>query len=338
MNSLGRRKVSAPRRGSLAYLPRGRAARWVGRIRYWPDVTGDPRPLAFPGFKAGMGHAVALDQSQGSLTYGKEVVIPVTVLETPPLIICGIRIYEKSNAGTRTLGEVWSTETPKDLERLVTKTKKSDNSESVQKVEKLLDKASEVRVIAATQTRMTSTGRKKPHLMEIRIGGGNAKDQYEYSKKVLGKEIKSSDVFKEGNLVDVIAITKGKGIQGPVKRWGVSILPHKSRKTTRGVGCIGGWTPNFIMYSVPRAGQMGFFQRTEFNKQVLKVGENGKEATPIGGFQNYGNVNGQYMILRGSVPGPAKRLVMMRSPARVRLPIEVAPKMEYLSLETKKVG
>jgi large subunit ribosomal protein L3 len=74
-------------------------------------------------------------------------------------------------------------------------------------------------------------------------------------------------------LVDTIAITKGKGIQGPVKRWGIKRLPHKSRKTVRGVGSIGPWTPGTVMYSVPRAGQMGFHQRTEYNKQILKIGD-----------------------------------------------------------------
>jgi len=41
---LGHRKKSAPRRGSLAYLPRGRAARHLGRIRYWPVVEEGPVP------------------------------------------------------------------------------------------------------------------------------------------------------------------------------------------------------------------------------------------------------------------------------------------------------
>ncbi len=333
---MGRRKVSAPRRGSLAYLPRGRAAGWVGRIRFWPEVTGGPRPLAFPGFKAGMTHLVALDQRQGSLNFGKEVSFSATVLETPPLVVCGVRVYGKKNGGLSSLGEAWAKETPKDLERTVTVTKKTDNQEKLQKIEALLDEISEVRVIVATQPRLTSAGRKKPDLIEIKIGGGAVKEQLDYSKSLLGKELKSSDVFKEGTFVDVIAVTKGKGIQGPVKRWGVRMLPHKSRKTRRGVGSIGGWTPNFIMYSVPRAGQMGFFQRTEFNKEILKLGEDGKEATPTGGFPNYGVAKGQYVILKGSVPGAAKRMVLMRSPARAGGLPEAQPKIEYLSLESKQ--
>jgi large subunit ribosomal protein L3 len=333
---MGRRKRHAPKRGSLAYLPRGRATDWIGRIRYWPEVKGDPRPLAFPGYKTGMTHLVTLDQRQASLTFGKEVSVSVTVLETPPMVVCGLRLYRRGGGGLHSLGEVWTTNIPKDLERLLTTTKKSDNQESLQKAEKLVGEASEVRVIAATQPRLTSVGRKKPHLMEIKIGGGNVKEQFEYGKNLLGKEIKSTDVFKEGSFVDVIAITKGKGIQGPVKRWGVRKLHHKSRKTVRGVGSIGAWTPSSIMYSVPRAGQMGFFQRTEFNKQIVKAGEGKDEVTPSGGFLNYGNLRSQYVMLRGSVPGPAKRLVVMRTPARARELHEAPPKIEYLSLESKQ--
>ncbi len=332
---MGRRKKKAPKRGSLGYLPKGRSSSWTGRIRYWPEVTGDPRLLAFLGYKAGMTHFITIDQLEGSLTFGKEISVPVTILETPPLIICGIKIYEKKNRNLRSIGEAWTANVPKEFGRLITIQKDVDEQESLKKIETQLDKVSEVRVIAGTQPRLTSTGQKKPKLFEIKIGGGNSKDQFEHAKNLLGKELKSSQVLKEGNAVDVIAITKGKGIQGPVKRWGVKRLLHKSRKTVRGVGSIGGWTPNFVMYSVPRAGQMGFFQRTEFNKQIVKIGEDPKEVSPSSGFLNYGNVKSQYVMIKGSIPGASRRLVIMRAPARVKR-IEPPPKIEYLSLESKQ--
>ena len=332
---MGRRKLKAPKRGSLGYLPKARSSGWTGRIRYWPEVTGDPRLLAFLGYKAGMTHFITIDQLEGSLTFGKEISVPVTILETPPLIICGIKIYEKKNRNLRSIGEAWTANVPKEFGRLITIQKDVDEQESLKKIETQLDKVSEVRVIAGTQPRLTSTGQKKPKLFEIKIGGGNSKDQFEHAKNLLGKELKSSQVLKEGNAVDVIAITKGKGIQGPVKRWGVKKLLHKSRKTVRGVGSIGGWTPNFVMYSVPRAGQMGFFQRTEFNKQIVKIGEDPKEVSPSSGFLNYGNVKSQYVMIKGSIPGASRRLVIMRAPARVKR-IEPPPKIEYLSLESKQ--
>jgi len=91
---MGHRKYSAPRRGSLAYLPRGRASHWTPRIRYWPNYEGAPRLLGFAGFKAGTTHVTVVDNRQGSLNYGKEVTFPVTVVETPPLKVAALRFYE----------------------------------------------------------------------------------------------------------------------------------------------------------------------------------------------------------------------------------------------------
>jgi len=157
----------------------------------------------------------------------------------------------------------------------------------------------------------------------------------EYGKKLLGKEIKISEVFKEGGDVDVIGVTKGKGIQGPVKRWGVKKLKHKSNKTVRGVGSIGPWHPHYVMYSVPRAGQMGFNQRTEYNKQIIKIGQNGSEVSPKGGYLHYGPIKTDYAMIRGTIPGPPKRLVALRYPARGQAEGE-SPKMLMLSLDSKQ--
>jgi large subunit ribosomal protein L3 len=333
---VGHRKKHAPKRGSLAYLPRGRAKRWIGRIRFWPAVEGKPKLLAFVGYKAGMTHVTAVDNRHGSLTYGREISIPVTIVETPPMLVCGIRAYVKTTRGLKTFAEAWMENPPKDLGRLLTLPEKFDTENSLKKIQNSLGEVAEIRVLLATQPRLLGKGVKKPQLVEVKVGGGTVKEQFEYARSILGREVKVSDAFKEGQWVDVVAVTKGKGIQGPVKRWGVRILSHKSRKTKRGVGSIGPWTPAYVMYSVPRAGQMGFFQRTEYNKQILKIGGDGAEVTPKGGFIRYGNVSGDYLMLKGSIPGPAKRLVTLRHAARAfRLPT-AAPKIEYVSLESKQ--
>ena len=131
------------------------------------------------------------------------------------------------------------------------------------------------------------------------------------------------------------AITTGKGFQGPVKRWGVAILQHKGRKTKRGVATLGPWKPTHVRYSVPRAGQMGYHQRVEYNKRILKIGKDGKEASVKGGYIRYGEVKGPYIILKGSVAGTEKRLVRLRQPARPpsALP-KSAPQITYISLES----
>src|SRR2546426_9681 len=332
---MGHRKWSAPRRGSLAYLPRGRASHWTPRIRYWPDYDGAPRLLGFAGFKAGKKQVTITDNQQGSLTCGKEVALPVTVVETPPLVIVGLRFYEKYNGALKTLGEVWAQDPSKDLGRSIKVPEKFDMDKGWEKIGRSKNRIVEVRAITASQPRLAKTGQKKPDLLEVKIAGSSSEQVFDYAKGLIGKEIKLSDVFKEGGQVDVIGITKGKGIQGPVKRWGIKKLKHKSRKTVRGVGSIGPWHPHYVMYSVPRAGQMGFAQRTEHNKQILKMGNNGADVTPKGGFLRYGPVRTEYTVIRGTIPGPARRLVALRYPAR-GTPTGEPPKLEQLNLASKQ--
>lgn len=106
-------------------------------------------------------------------------------------------------------------------------------------------------------------------------------------------------------------------------------------ETVRGVGSIGPWHPHYVMYSVPRAGQMGFTQRTEHNKQILKIGDDGSGVTPKGGFLRYGTVKNEYAVIRGTIPGPARRLVALRYPARGS-PNGEAPKFEQFDLSSKQ--
>lgn len=332
---MGHRKVHAPKRGSMAYLPRGRAKRWRARVRYWPDIEGKSKLLAFSGYKAGMAHLITIDNKKGSFTFGKEVVVPVTVIDSPPLTICAVRAYENGSSGLRTLTEAWSPNLSKHLDRVLTAPKAPRTDETLKKIENALDRIHEIRVLAATQPELASVPRKTPELMEIKVSGGTVKEQFEYAKSLLSKEVKVSDVFQQGEWVDIAGITKGKGIQGPVKRWGISILSHKSRKTVRGVGSIGGWNPSYVQYTVPRAGQMGFHQRTSYSQQIVKISEDGTEVNPKEGFMGYGPIKGSYLMLAGSVSGPRKRLVTLRCAARAKFGPPSPPKLEYVSIPAR---
>jgi len=322
---LGHRKKHAPKRGSLAYLPRGRASSPIGRVRYWPKVVEGPVLLGFPAYKAGMTYAVMVSDIAGSINYGKEVVSPATILDGPPILVCAIRAYTEDVSGLKTFTEVWAKSLPKDFERIAGIKENENPEEDVKKIEDNLAKIVEFRVLVATQPRLTGVPKKKPDIVEIKVGGGTIKEQFEYVKNLIGKTVAAKDVFKEGRYVDAIAITKGKGFQGPVKRWGVRILQDKSRKTKRGIGTLGAWHPTRVMYTVPRAGQMGYFQRTEYNKRLLKIGNDGNEVTPKGGFLRYGSIKGDYILLQGSIPGPAKRLIKLRYPARPPKTVPEAP-------------
>ena len=282
-----------------------------------------------------MTYALAMDNRQGSLSFGKEIVIPMTILESPPMLACAVRAYTKTYEGYHTFGEAWMEKPSKDFERIISVPEKFMTEEGLKKIEGSMEKIADVRMLMATQPRLAKRGKKAPDLIEVKIGGGSIKERFEYGKKLLGAEVKIGDFVKEGETVDTIGITKGKGIQGPVKRWGIRRKIHKARKTVRQVGSIGGWTPHYVMYSVPRAGQMGFHQRTEYNKLVIKLGNNGSEVTPKGGFLRYGQINSEYVMVKGSVPGTTNRLIVMRVATRPPPENEAgAPKPEYVSMQS----
>ncbi|HHF59034.1 MAG TPA: 50S ribosomal protein L3 [Thermoplasmatales archaeon] len=328
-------KYHRPRRGSLAYSPRKRARSEVPHIKSWPEGGEKPKVQGFAGYKAGMTHVLVVDYRPTSTTSGKEVMVPVTVIETPPLKVAAVRFYKETPYGLQTITEIWTDNLDKELDRRMPLPKKLDHSWD--KIEGRGDVA-DVRVLAYTQPRLVpSIPKKKPEIMEMRIGGGTIEERMEYAKSLLGKELRVNDVVTEGDMVDVVAVTKGKGFQGHVKRWGVKLLFHKNSKHRRMIGTAGSWHPSFIQPTVPQAGQMGYHQRTEFNKRILKIGENGEEITPAGGFPHYGIVRNQYVIIHGSVPGPVKRLIRFRDAIRYTKGIKVEkPEITYISTMSKQ--
>lgn len=340
---MARRKQSAPRRGSLGVRPRKRAARLLPKIRSWPTVNlAEPRPLAFIGYKAGTTHAMVIDNRPGSLTYGQEVAVAVTVIETPPVVPVAARFYTYGTLGNlETFTEVWAS-VPKDLElwrRISTLSVDPQKNESrVRLVTESIDKIAEVSIIVATQPKLTGgLSKKVPDLLEVRVGGGTVADRVNYAVGILGKPIDVSSIFSPGQYVDVIGVTKGKGFQGVIKRFGVRELPrwHKHRKGSRRIGARSPATG--ALSTVPQAGQMGFHRRTEYNKLILSIGNNGYEVVPSGGFPYYGLVKSSYVILKGSVFGPPKRPVVLRWPVRPPVGVQVVPpKVVYISLESKQ--
>ena len=314
-------KEHRPKRGSLAYSPRKRAKRIVPRIRSWPEC-GEVRLQGFAGYKAGMTHVVMVDDRKNSVTYGEEIVIPVTVIETPPMKVAGIRIYKETPYGMKIQKEVWASGLDQFLDRKVKIPKNPTNVDELKEIE-----GDEVRVLTYTQPYLiTGVPKKVPDLMEQKVGG-SFEEALEYAISKLGKEVSVSEVFKEGSIVDVSAITKGKGFEGVVKRWGVITMNAKHARSSKGrrVGTLGPWMPHRIRWTVPQYGQMGFHQRLEFNKRILKIGSNGEEITPKGGFPHYGVVRNSYVLIAGTVPGTVKRLVRIRDAIR-------PPKAEFAGI------
>ena len=318
----------------MAYYPRKRARSEIPHIRSWPEIDDGPRIQGFAGYKAGMTHVFVVDYRPTSTTSGKEVMVPVTVVETPPMKVLGMRLYKETPYGLKIIKEIWHPKPDKEIRRRIPYPKKvsKPKKEEIKGLE-----VDDVRLVMYTQPyKVSGIPKKSPEIMEVRVGGGTIEERIDYAFSKLGKEISFEEFQKTGAMVDVIAVTKGKGYEGRVKRFGTKLLSHKNSKHRRMIGTQGPWHPNWIMSTVPSSGQMGYHQRTEFNKRVLKIGENGEEITPQGGFLHYGIVRNPYVIIHGSIPGPVKRLVRFRDPVR-RKGVEVeTPQITHISTTSKQ--
>ena len=305
------------------------------RFSSWPEIEDGPRIQGFAGYKAGMTHVILVDYRPTSTTSGREVQVPVTVLEVPPMKVAAIRFYQQSPEGLKTVSEVWADNLDEELARRLPLPKRGKSKDKLKDID--VSSVDEIRVITHTKPYLVKgVPKKAPELMEIRIGGGTLEERLEYAKSILGKDITVRDFTREGEMIDVAAITKGKGFQGPVKRWGIKLLSHKDSKRRRRAGTTGSFTPGYTRPTVPQAGQMGYHQRTEYNKRVLKIGDKGEEITPNGGFLHYGEVVNGYILLHGTVPGPTKRLVRLRDAAR-KTGVDVEElKIVYISKESKQ--
>ena len=70
------------------------------------DPTKEPHLTAFMGYKAGMSHIAREVDRPGSKMHKKEVVEPVTVIETPPMVVVGLVGYVETPKGLRTCTSV----------------------------------------------------------------------------------------------------------------------------------------------------------------------------------------------------------------------------------------
>ena len=303
------------------------------RMRGWPQLESkEPRLLAHCGFKAGCVQLVTIDDREHVPNHGKQLVNLGTVLVTPPVVVLGVRGYAKDANGIHAAFDVFAEDVPKQIAKEIT----LKNAEgAIEAAEKRLGSTSEIFAVVAVSPRDAGLEQKKPYVFEAPVRGGNGvREQFEFVRDLLGKEVRFDQVFEAGSSVDVAAITKGKGWQGVIQRYGAKRKQHKSRKTVREIGSLGPISPQNIMYTVPRAGQMGFHQRIEYNKRIMVVGntEDGETAiNPGGGYKHFGQVRGDYIILKGSVPGTYRRLIKMRrqirnEPGRVTKPnvLEIA--------------
>lgn len=312
-----------PRRGSMQFYPRKRAASFIPRVRSWGSGK-EAKLLGFAGYKVGMTHVMMDDNRAHTPTKGTSIACPCTIIECPPLKAVSLRFYQKNVHGFSPISEIWADTLDKEVSRARRVQKKAIEKKEIP------SSFDELRIVVQTQPKLTGIGKKKPELFEIGIGGDPEK-QAAYAQQILGKEINLTDIFKAGEHIDIYAIGKGKGIQGPVQRFGISLKHHKSEKGRRNPGSLGDWRAQVnVMWRVPHAGQTGLFQRNEFNKWIIYISE--KPENPSGGFHRYGIMRNPYLLLKGSAIGSKKRLILLSAPKRPnrKIPTE-APKITHIS-------
>merc|ERR1712025_1005788 len=257
----------------------------------------------------------------GSKLHKKEVVEACSIIETPPMTVIGIVGYIETAHGMRTLTTVFAQHLSDEVKRRFTKiTQKNKckkkaftkyakkytdagSPEIDEQIQRIKDNAHRVRVIVHTQIKKVNLRQKKAHVMEIQVNGGDIAAKVDFARSLFEKDVNVSDIFSKDEMIDVIGVTKGHGIEGVTTRWGTTRLPRKTHRGLRKVACIGAWHLSRLSFSVARAGQNGYHHRTEMNKKIYRIGKAGdknsastptdltvKSITPLGGFPHYGVV------------------------------------------------
>lgn len=112
-------------------------------------------------------------------------------------------------------------------------------------------------------------------------------------------DIITSELFEEGEFVDVVGTSKGKGFQGVVKRHGfagVGDATHGQHNRLRAPGSLGaGSTPSKVMKGMKMAGRTGGDRVTQQNLQIVKL---------------YSEKN--LIVVKGSVPGAKGSFVLIQ--------------------------
>ncbi len=133
----------------------------------------------------------------------------------------------------------------------------------------------------------------KKHVVEFR----KFRDEFEGGIKV-GQELKIEDVFVEGDFVDAVGTSKGKGFQGVVKRYnfkGVGDATHGQHNRLRAPGSIGGASyPARVFKGMRMAGRMGGDRKKVLNLKIVKI-------VP----------EKNLLLISGSIPGANNSIVIL---------------------------
>ncbi len=327
-----------PRHGSMQFWPRQRAVKPLHRVN-WAALHDNAKKTSMEGpglmgficYKAGMKSAYVKDDTANSITKNKRIVVPCTIVECPTMKIYSVRFYKNN----KVMKEVLNDNLDKELKRKLRFPEHASNAKEI--IEKMGNENlyEDIRVIVYSQVKKTEI-KKTPDVTELGISGAKKEDKLKWIKENLSKEISIFDVIGDKiKLIDFRGITKGKGFQGAVKRFGVTLRPHKSEKGQRRVGSIGPWHPSMVSFRVPMPGQTGYYNRIVYNNLVLSKGKADDKAiasTNENGLKRYGEITADYLVVKGSVQGPKKRQLLITPALR---PTKKLAKLKYELIELR---
>merc|ERR1719353_514036 len=171
------------------------------------------------------------------MAHKKEVVEAVTVIEAPPMVVVGMVGYYETPRGLKSGCTVWAQHLSNECKRRFYKNwGASEKKKAFTRYTK-------------KYTEGTGIEKEKARLCEIQVNGGSMADKIAFAEALFEKPVAIDSVFENNEMIDTIAITKGKGYEGVVTRWGVTKLPRKTHKGLRKVACIGSWHPSRVKYS-----------------------------------------------------------------------------------------
>lgn len=308
---------SKPHAGSLQFWPRKRAKKSVPSVN-WKAVAKDSGLQGFIGYKVGMISVYVKDDTPDSVSKGKRIVVPATIVECPEMKIYSVRFYKNGKVVKDIVVNF-----DKSLKKIVKKPK------ALKKVEDMKDEYDDVRVLVYSDVEKINQI-KSSSLAELAISGSK-EDKLNFVNEHLGKGISIVETFADG-LVDIRSVTKGFGFQGPVKRFGIALKDHKSEKGRRRPGGLSAFGLRRVTFRAPQAGQTGFFNRIAYNSLILQSGKiSEKDINKSSGFHKYGKVNSDYLILKGSIPGVKKRGLVLTAALRPTKK-QLKQKLEVLEL------
>jgi large subunit ribosomal protein L3 len=309
------------RAGSLQFWPRKRAENILPSANWNAVKNSKGKINGFIGYKVGMASVYAKDNTPDSMTKGKRIIVPITIVECPEMKIYSVRFY-KNNKVAKDIIVNFDDEMKRKLKK-----PKQIKTDEIEKIN--INDYDDVRVIVYSLVKKIGI-QKVPEMLEMALNG-NKEDKMKYIKEKLNKEISITDAVSEG-LVDIHGVTKGYGLQGPVRRFGITLKFHKSEKGVRRPGTLGPWHPARVSFRVPMAGQTGFQTRVVYNSLILQA-KNIKEndINRNHGFHKYGKIKTSYLLLKGSLQGPEKRPLLI-VPAIRPTPKKAKQKFEVIEI------